>query len=357
MTPRGATQWRAFIKRQLRLLRVRAASVVLRRHYWADWEGLRNRYAGQRAFLIGNGPSLNLTPLHRLKGEVTLCFNRFNMFLERLDWRPSMYMVVDGLVAKDMAHEINDMIHLVEHAFFTRYSNATGLDFKGFIAQRHNVHWMLPAALHSPFDFHLPVVNAGGSVAVAGIQVLKHLGFSEIFLVGVDMNYRIHKDVEVLAGNSIRATKDDDPNHFDPRYFGAGRAYHQPDRRIVQNIMRSFERIAAAMEGTDCRVYNATVGGRLECFPRVAFEALFDGQDGALRFKEAFAYTTGLDFDAERAAVEGGAVERMLGLPQEDTPAEIGRLIYTHLPLGPHCGCVFFVNRKLLEGAATFRES
>src|SRR5437868_3558591 len=82
--------------------RVRRALTVRVRRFFMDgraerarWEGLRGRFAGQRAFLIGNGPSLNRTPLHLLKGERTLCFNRFNLMFDRLGWRPTMYATVD----------------------------------------------------------------------------------------------------------------------------------------------------------------------------------------------------------------------------------------------------------------------
>src|ERR1700755_2894836 len=57
-----------------------------------NWKNLKGAYAGKRVFLVGNGPSLNKTPLHLLANEYTMCFNRFNIMFERLGWIPTFYM-------------------------------------------------------------------------------------------------------------------------------------------------------------------------------------------------------------------------------------------------------------------------
>ena len=54
-----------------------------------SWSHLKNKYKNKRVFLIGNGPSLKKTPLHFLKNEYTIVFNRFNLFFERINWIPT----------------------------------------------------------------------------------------------------------------------------------------------------------------------------------------------------------------------------------------------------------------------------
>jgi hypothetical protein len=188
-------------------------------------------------------------------------------------------------------------------------------------------------------------------VAVAAIQVLKFLGFSEIILVGVDMNQRIHETVDVIRGNSIRAKEDDDPNHFDPRYFGAGREYHQPDRTVVETILSSFSRIAAALEDSDCRVVNATPGGRVESFPRVAMQDLFPdyARRSAQRFEEAFRALTGHDLADERERASRVRDRRLVLVPVADAQRGIAELVVSHLPLGPHDGSLYFFDRDAIS--------
>lgn len=53
-----------------------------------DFAGL---FEGERIFIIGNGPSLNKTPLERLDSEYTLAMNKVSRIYSNTDWRPSMY--------------------------------------------------------------------------------------------------------------------------------------------------------------------------------------------------------------------------------------------------------------------------
>lgn len=339
--------------RRLNVLRALALGLLVRPSLANDWRDLKGLYTGRRAFLIGNGPSLNQTPLHLLKDEVTICFNRFGLFLERLDWTPTMYMVVDGLVAANISDEINAMSARVDHTFLTRYALATGMDFRSFAIDRPNVHWMLPKPLQTPFDFNLPSVNVGGSVAVAAIQVLHFLGFREIILIGVDMNQQLHANVDVIRGNSIRAKRDDDPNHFDPRYFGAGREYHQPDRFVVETILKSFARLASVLEGTECRVLNASPGSRVASFQRIAMPELFPdyARRNVQRFQESFLALTGHELVAERERAARVRDRRLILVPVEETQRAIKALAPTHLPLGPLDGSFHFFSRDAISMA------
>src|SRR5690606_11478312 len=119
-----------------------------------------------------------------------------------------------------------------------------------------------------------------GSVLITAIQLAFHLGFREIFLVGVDAAYRIPGTVKQSGpdrfGTGVRlhleSTRDDDPNHFDPRYFGAGTKWHDPN---VAEMKRMFRLMRKGVEAYGGRIFNATPGGELEEFDRVDFRSLF----------------------------------------------------------------------------------
>ena len=59
---------------------------------------LRNRHKGQRAVVIGNGPSLQIPDLERLRDTVTFASNKIYLAYEDTDWRPTYYSVEDHLV-------------------------------------------------------------------------------------------------------------------------------------------------------------------------------------------------------------------------------------------------------------------
>ncbi len=70
---------------------------------------LKNKYKGERIFLIGNGPSLNKTPLELLEDEYTFGVNRIYLLFDRINWRPTFYTVNDWEVGSDNASEINEL--------------------------------------------------------------------------------------------------------------------------------------------------------------------------------------------------------------------------------------------------------
>ena len=55
-------------------------------------ESLRNAYAGRRAFIIGNGPSLRCLDLSRLAGEVTFGVNGIFYLFDELGFKPTFYI-------------------------------------------------------------------------------------------------------------------------------------------------------------------------------------------------------------------------------------------------------------------------
>lgn len=233
------------------------------------WRSLKNQYKGKRVFLIGNGPSLNETPLYFLKNEYTLCFNRFYLLHERLNWYPYFYMVIDPEVLPDISDEINQNLSKYQYSFFhSVHSNA--------INKLDNTLLMHHVIQVPYFSQNLPLFGSGGTVAYAGLQALIYMGFSEIYLIGVDQNYIIHETAKKTKGIRIESQKDDDPNHFDPRYFGKGRRYHQPVVATQKRMIRAFERAKSVAKSKGILIRNAGFGGKLEVYERVNFLNLFD---------------------------------------------------------------------------------
>lgn len=343
-------------KKAVKYIRIRLTrKITLNQRSLQNWKTLKGQYAGKRAFLLGNGPSLNKTQLYLLENEHTMCFNRFNIMFERLSWKPTFYMNIDPLVAQDMAAEVNEITPQVKLAFFPDI-HTNGLDFRTFIDDRENVQWMFPQ--YKDFYFDLPNVALGGSVAYPALQVLTYLGFSEIYLIGVDMNYQIHKTVTDIKDTDVASTQDDDPNHFDPRYFGTGRKYHQPVKKIVDNIMGSFEFAADKIKAnTTTRVLNAGIGSKVECFEKVNFADLFsytDEEEFAL-FSKAFAdqvpFKTYKEMQAQVPVIAGkGDIKDTM--PYFLVDFELGHsiikeLVFTHIVYGPYKNNYLFIKRKI----------
>jgi hypothetical protein len=326
-----------------------------KRENLARWEGIKNSFAGQRAFLIGNGPSLNATPLHLLRDEHTICFNRISLMFERWAWRPTFYATVDDRVGPDIADEINGVIvPETKYAFFPDI-HPYNVDFREFVEPQDNVYWLYADLLE--FSADLPYCGINKTVSNVGLQVLAFLGFTDIYLVGVDNDYQDHGTAEKLNSRDWTSTDDDDPNHFDPRYFGKERQYHRP---LIEETTLKFQEARAFFEPRGVNIYNAGVGGKLEVFPRVDFRSLFPVDRGRelemlVGHVQPDVRGTTLAETFPHATVEDDyrdVIKRRDTVGTVITDADLGarlirHLVFTHLPLGPFEGRYLFIKREL----------
>ena len=253
----------------------------------------KNRFAGRRCFIMGNGPSLNEMDLSRLDGEVVFACNAVHLLFDRIAWRPDFYVSVDSRTTVDRAAEIAAMLAQTPSmtAFFPATlqlhdGSAQMLDTRRLVGVHDNA-WFFNEVTNSDVDLPHSMFSLDAServvmpytVAITMMQLAAYMGFSEINLIGCDTRYIVPASVSQsgpTAGDGtgllLTSTADDDPNHFDPRYFGKGRRWHNPQ---VGRMIEHYEHARAALDTVGVKVFNATVGGDLDVFPRVSFDALF----------------------------------------------------------------------------------
>lgn len=320
-----------------------------------EWEALKGRYQGRRAFLLGNGPSLNLTELYLLRDEATMCFNRFDLMLERLNWVPKFYTTIDDRVLLDTVDIVNELSAIAEHAFFPDI-HPYCVDFRDVIAKRPNVHWLFLNG--TTFSDRLPYCGINKTVANVGIQILAYLGFTEIVLLGVDMTYSIPKTARLENARDVEATEDDDESHFDPRYFGKGRKFHVP---LLDETFLKFREARNFFEARGVTIRNGTVGGVLEEFPRTSLQTLlgFSIDEKREIFKEmveARLLKPGLDvLDAIVRAPEAQEPDEVdtrwdvFRVPSEQVNRFVLKHVLQFVPFGPLEGTHLFVSRRMLR--------
>jgi hypothetical protein len=235
-------------------------------------KGFKNKYKGQRVFIVGNGPSLNKHDLKLLDGEYSFAVNGIFYKTRENGYKPTFYVVEDRHVAKDNIDEINK--YDVPYKFFP-------VDYRDMIKKTNNTFFfsMDKGYYHkSSPNFALPrfspdansILYCGQSVTMINIQLAAYMGFSEIYLIGMDHNYVLPSDAEV-NGEEITSNSDD-PNHFHPDYFGKGKIWHDPH---LDRVQRSYHYMKLALESKEIKIFNATVGGKLEVFERKCYDGLF----------------------------------------------------------------------------------
>lgn len=244
----------------------------LENEYKPRLQRLKSMRRAKRCFVIGNGPSLNSTDLTKLKNEITFATNGFFLKMPTLDWTPTYYVVEDHLVAEDRAKEINALHGPTK--LFPAYLRYVLEPDEETIFFDHRPRKSFPDGFDFSFDADVHTY-AGGTVTFTCLQLAAYLGYEEIYLIGVDANYAIPEDATLSGSGRVKEIdmKSDDPNHFHPNYFGKGKRWHEPN---VDVMVKAYKEARRVCDARGVKICNATVGGKLEVFPRVDYDSLFD---------------------------------------------------------------------------------
>jgi len=164
------------------------------------------------ALIVGNGPSLDLTPLDEL-GKLYPTFGSNMIF--RKPFTPTYYCIIDELMLKACLPLPDDF----RPTLFLRAE-----------AMIHNNNPIYPI-VSGGFSLNIPnFVIMGGTVTYAMMQLAFYMGFDTVLLVGVDHRYPKTDDFE--SGVSFVADEND-PDHFKPAdgepYFEAGKRFNAPE--------------------------------------------------------------------------------------------------------------------------------
>ena len=219
---------------------------------------LKDKHRGERCFIIGNGPSLRQTDLSLLENEVTFGLNRIYLLFEQLGFSTTYLLSVNRLVIEQCAQEIAGL----PCPKFIRWDARELIDFTDdmlFLLRRTS-----PA-------FSKDITRGvweGATVTFVAMQVAYYLGCSRVILIGVD-----HSFTTTGKPHTTVTSDGDDPNHFDPNYFGKGFRWQLPDLEISEIAYRMAR---AEFEAAGREILDATIGGKLEVFPKVDYLSLFE---------------------------------------------------------------------------------
>jgi hypothetical protein len=220
---------------------------------------LKDIHKGKRAFIIGNGPSLKQTDLGKLKDEFTFGLNRIYLMFPELGFETTYFVTINDLVVEQCAAEI------------------AALKMPKFLSWRS--HRFFPAGaspanfLYTTYDnpkFSRDVrgrVWESATVTYVAMQLAFYMGFQQVILIGVD-----HSSAIPGRPNTTITSQGDDPNHFNPHYFGKGFRWQLPDFEMSEIGYRMARQ---AYEQAGRQVLDATVGGKLTIFPKVDYNSLF----------------------------------------------------------------------------------
>lgn len=229
----------------------------------------KDRYLGKRCFILGNGPSLNKTDVLKLKNEITFGVNSIFLMTRTNGFKPTFYVVEDNLVFKDNFQDIDDysgVNKLMPIHYAKQLSNKDDVYVFNMDQEYYNQSKKERFAVPFFNEESSDVFYCGQSVTYINMQLAYYMGFSEVYLIGMDFSYSIPPG-HTQAGNHIKSDADD-ANHFHKDYFGKGKTWKDPR---LGRVLRSYHRAKFAFESDGRVILNATPGGELELFKRVDF--------------------------------------------------------------------------------------
>jgi hypothetical protein len=219
------------------------------------------------------------TDLQKLRGEHTFGMNRVYLAFEEWGFATSYLVAVNTLVIEQCAA---DFLSLPMPVFLS-WRSRKNVQRSTFNVQRPNQPapgtlnvergTLNPIYLHTTYTGPRFAPDArgrlweGATVTYVCLQLAYHMGFETAVLIGVDHNFK-----STGAPNTTVTSQGDDPDHFDPGYFGKGFRWQLPDLDTSEAGYRMARR---AYEAGGRRVLDATVGGKLAVFEKVEYERLF----------------------------------------------------------------------------------
>jgi hypothetical protein len=313
----------------------------------ADVEELtqfHNRFKGQRCFIIGNGPSLNNHDLSLLKGEYSFGVNSFYYKTRETGFRPSFYVVEDSSVMKENIEEIR--AYQAPFKFFpTIYKNLHPKEPNVYFFNMSRSFYEKSSPNYAVPRFSTDassILYCGQSVTYINLQLAFFMGFTEVYLIGMDFDYVIpasHKrNGDVLLSDS------DDPNHFHKDYFGAGKTWKDPK---LDRVLANYRMADLAFTSVGRKIYNATIGGKLEIFDRVDYEGLL--RDPSTGQKRQVAVEPPVTALGSLLRQQGRVDTALDSTPQTGVETFTLSTLAAHLLLDPADGLSHLSNQKIAQ--------
>jgi hypothetical protein len=208
----------------------------------------KNSYKGKKAIILGNGPSVDLKFCEKIsKGDfIIFAANRIHLVYPETKFRPHYVVSSDPQVISDFGNEIKEQNSKEGIATFfagRNYFNAINDLYLLFL---------------NPFKFksspYYGLAGGGGSLFIA-IQLAYYFGITEMYLYGVDHNFKFDLNNGLATG---------DNNHFIKDYR-SGKKWIPPRTKLIEQSFRECDQFLLKKNGF---LVNGTNGGKLNTLKR-----------------------------------------------------------------------------------------
>ena len=226
--------------------------------YWnEDLRKFKNIHCGERCFIIGAGPSIRIQDLNKLHNnhEISFGMNDEYLWFSNTQWRPSYYFCEDTVTLRESKTEIGSL-----NLPFIFLADVLGKQTDDYYRNklmdryyRFHVSRICYSGEKTKFSQEVSqTVYYGATITYTCLQFAAYMGFSKIYLLGVDFT----------GGRKGGSYGHAFTDKIEGKNFGEVTYY-------------SYLTAKQYSEKKGFQIYNATRGGELEIFERIDFDELF----------------------------------------------------------------------------------
>jgi len=215
---------------------------------------MHNKHKGDRCFIVATGPSLNSTDLNLIRSEIVFGVNTAFQTLNKYHISSDYYVVSDRI----MWDVYNRVLMLLDTRLFLGYVASrhyfrdgwNGFKKKGkeplIMKGKGGLGFSKDIAQYIDIDIH--------TVVYLALQIAYYLGFKEVYLLGCDCDY---------SGGHAGGL-----GFVDSSKIQIGNT----EKEFWGKIFWGYEVCKREFEKDKRKIYNSTVGGKLEVFERKKLE-------------------------------------------------------------------------------------
>lgn len=231
-------------------------------------KSLKNVKKGEKCFVIGNGPSLTYLDLEKISRYDTFASNRIFFMFDETGWRPTYYLAIDNNILDDNLEKI------VAAEAGTKFLNYTiKKKIKNMVGTNTKFINIFGRYVISPAGYETKHINydvsksfsLSYSVTGVAIELAVYMGYSTIYLLGVDHSY-----VKTITKDGVLKEMKDVKD-----YFGNVKS-ESYSIQYIDAVNSYYTALKKHAEQYGSVVFNATRGGKLEIFQRVNLDEVVD---------------------------------------------------------------------------------
>lgn len=234
-------------------------------YYESIIKKFKDIHKGERCFIVGTGPSLEKTNISLIKDEIIFGVNTLYSGLKKFGIECKYYVVGDSMVFKE---HYKGILQLDATLFLAVYTGREYLHKKRKYQKYQKKEPIVIRRIgHLYSGWSTEELSTGiyssDTIVHLALQIAYYMGFKEVYLLGCDCDYsRKHHFNGEAYSFQFKGAK--------------GKKLERWTNWYHSNIFNTYKTCKKVFEDDGRKIYNSTVGGKLDVFERKSLEEVMN---------------------------------------------------------------------------------